>query len=111
MPNRIRGEVELKASGRSYRLLLTLGALAEIEDAFGLASIDELSAKVKSAGSTGLVRLVEALMRGGGHAPEPGEVLNLDCDLATLVAAVGRAFAAGTADPLPFAGPTGSPSG
>ena len=38
MPNRIRGEVELIAGGRAYRLLLTLGALAEIEDVLGIAA-------------------------------------------------------------------------
>ena len=31
MPNRARGEAELVAGGKSYCLLLTLGALAEIE--------------------------------------------------------------------------------
>jgi len=31
MTNKIRGEAELLAGGESYRLLLTLGALAEIE--------------------------------------------------------------------------------
>jgi len=34
--NKVRGEAELTAAGKSHRLLLTLGALAEIEDGLAL---------------------------------------------------------------------------
>ena len=35
MVNRNRGEIEAILDGKSYRLCLTLGALAELEHAFG----------------------------------------------------------------------------
>jgi hypothetical protein len=35
MLNRHRGEIEATLDGRPYRLVLTLGALAELESAFG----------------------------------------------------------------------------
>ena len=39
LKNAARGEAALLAGGRPYRLLLTLGALAEIEDGLGLADL------------------------------------------------------------------------
>jgi hypothetical protein len=35
MQNKHRGEIEATLDGRTYRLVLTLGALAELESAFG----------------------------------------------------------------------------
>jgi hypothetical protein len=35
MPNRCRGEAAVTFGGERYTLCLTLGALAELEDAFG----------------------------------------------------------------------------
>ncbi|MFY9734679.1 MAG: GTA-gp10 family protein, partial [Rhodoplanes sp.] len=35
MPNRHRGEIEAEIGGTPRRLVLTLGALAELEAAFG----------------------------------------------------------------------------
>ncbi len=42
MVNRARGEAALEAGGRQYRLLLTLGALAEIEDGLGLDDLGQV---------------------------------------------------------------------
>lgn len=119
MANRIRGEVELIAGERRYVLLLTLGALAEIEDGLGLANLSDVGQRLKRASSADLAVVAAALLRGGGQeAMTPREVLKLPCDLATLVAAVGQAFsAAGLAateakeDAGPFAGTTCSRSG
>jgi hypothetical protein len=41
--NRHRGEIEARFDGKPYRLCLTLGALAELEDAF---AADDLGALV-----------------------------------------------------------------
>ena len=120
MPNTIRGESELTAAGKSYRLLLTLGALAEIEDGLGLSDLSEVGARLKHARAADLAVVAAALMRGGGHELTPAEVLRLPCDLGALVAAVALAFErAGLSSPenshagnaAPFPGPTGSPSG
>ncbi len=95
MANKIRGEVELVAGEHRYVLLLTLGALAEIEDGLGLANLSDVGQRLKRASSGDLAVVAAALLRGGGHdAMTPRDVLKLSCDLATLVEAVGQAFAA-----------------
>lgn len=116
--NRIRGEAELVAGGKSYRLLLTLGALAEIEDGLGLSDLSQVGARLKHARAGDLAVVAAALMRGGGHEITPAEVLRLPCDLGALVQAVALAFeraglsaGAPAGDAAPFRGTIGSPSG
>ena len=46
MVNRARGEAALEAGGREYRLLLTLGALAEIEDGLGLDDLSQVAPRL-----------------------------------------------------------------
>ncbi|HWA91809.1 MAG TPA: GTA-gp10 family protein [Rhizomicrobium sp.] len=110
MANKARGESELIAGGKSYRLLLTLGALAEIESGLGLADLAELPARLKQTRAADLAVVAAALLRGGGHEMNPAEVLRLACDLGALVEAITGAFeAAGVperkdASPRPFAG-------
>ena len=115
MPNAIRGEAGLEAGGKSYRLLLTLGALAEIEDGLGLADLSEVGARLKHARAGDLAIVAAALLRGGGHDLTPADVLKLPCDLGSLIAAVGQAFEraglGGEGSGGPFAGATSSPSG
>ena len=43
MPNRHRGEIEAELGGRRYTLCLTLGALAELEAAFGAEDLVALA--------------------------------------------------------------------
>ena len=92
MPNRIRGEAELIAGGKSFRLLLTLGALAEIEDGLGLDDLAGIAARLKQARACDLAVVAAALMRGGGQEITPADVLRLPCDLGALVQAVAQAF-------------------
>ena len=101
MPNRIRGEAGLAAGGKTYRLLLTLGALAEIEDGLGLADLGQVAARMKTVRAGDLAIVAAALLRGGGHDLTPVDVLRLPCDLGTLVAAVTDAFDAAGLDPAP----------
>lgn len=120
MPNAIRGEAGLDAGGKSYRLLLTLGALAEIEDGLGLGDLGEIGARLKHPRAGDLAIVAAALLRGGGHALSPADVLQLPCDLGALIGAVTAAFAraglsgdggAGEGHGGPFVGTTSSPSG
>jgi len=94
MPNRARGEAELVAGGKTYRLLLTLGALAEIEDGLGLASLGEIAKRLAQARASDFAIVAAALLRGGGHDMTPEDVLALPCDLGLLAAAVRDAFEA-----------------
>jgi len=93
MPNKARGEAELIAGGKAFHLLLTLGALAEIEDGLGLENLAGVAERLKRARSADLAIVAAALLRGGGHDVTPAQVLALECDLASLVEAVGEAFA------------------
>ncbi len=118
MPNRIRGEAGLTAGGRFYRMLLTLGALAEIEDGLGLNDLSGVAARLSQVRAADLAVVAAALLRGGGHEMTPADVLRLPCDLGALVAAIGETFdAAGLArggggeEPAPFPGCAGSNSG
>lgn len=117
MANHARGEAALEAGGRQYRLLLTLGALAEIEDGLGLDDLTQVAARLKQTRAADLAIVAAALLRGGGHELCPADVLRLPCDLGALVRAVGEAFAraglreeAETKSDGPFPGRASSPS-
>jgi hypothetical protein len=79
MPNRHRGEVPLHLGGRAFTLCLTLGALAELESAFGVADLAALGERFAggrlSAGD--LLKLLAVTLRGGGHAVTDAEVAAL----------------------------------
>ena len=69
MANKYRGEISASLDGSAYTLCLTLGALAELESAFG--SDDMLSLANRFTGgrisATDCVRIIGAGLRGGGH--------------------------------------------
>src|ERR1051325_4230283 len=70
MANRRRGEIEAEIGGVKRRLVLTLGALAEPEDAFsgdGLVGLTERfgTGRLKARD---LIRIIGAGLRGAGEA-------------------------------------------
>src|SRR5438477_5861344 len=76
MPNAQRGEVEADIGGARRRLVLTLGALAELEAAFG---VDDLVALAERFGggrlkARDLTRIIAAGLRGAGAAVTDEEV-------------------------------------
>lgn len=76
MPNRHRGEIEADIGGARQRLVLTLGALAELEAAFGA---DDLVALAERFGggrlkARDLVRIIGAGLRGAGANVSDDEV-------------------------------------
>ncbi|MEQ8556738.1 MAG: GTA-gp10 family protein [Henriciella sp.] len=72
--NGARGEVSLEINGKPYRLCLTLGALAELETAFGCQTISDLQVRLKALSANELVTVLAALLRGGGES-EAAEAL------------------------------------
>lgn len=66
--NRRRGEVEAVFDGRPHRLVLTLGALAELEDAFGVADLVALAERFEHGrlSARDAARILAAGLRGGG---------------------------------------------
>jgi len=79
MANRRRGEVALQLGGTCYTLCLTLGALAELEDAFGVQDLMALAERFGAGRlrSRDLLALLGAALRGGGHAMSDAEVAGL----------------------------------
>ncbi|MBX6426733.1 MAG: gene transfer agent family protein [Variibacter sp.] len=80
MPNLHRGEIEAEIGGARRRLVLTLGALAELEAAFGA---DDLVALAERFGrgrlsARDLVRIIGAGLRGAGEAVTDEEVARME---------------------------------
>lgn len=65
--NGARGEVSLFVDGVERRICLTLGALAEIETAFGCRSLADLQVRLKQLSATEMMQVLGALLRGGGE--------------------------------------------
>ena len=105
MANRRRGEVALALGPERYTLCLTLGALAELEDALGASDRPDLAARFAQGRLKGrdLIALLGAALRGGGHALDDAAVaaLPLGGDLDAIAAAIGAALAAAFGDASP----------
>ncbi len=76
MANRHRGEIDADLGGRRRTLVLTLGALAELEAAFGAADLVALSERFASGrlSARDLVRIIAAGLRGAGEVVSDDEV-------------------------------------
>src|SRR5688572_17109576 len=76
MPNHHRGEIEAEIGGARRRLVLTLGALAELEAAFGADDIVALAERFGAGRlkAHDLVRIIAAGLRGAGEAVSDEEV-------------------------------------
>lgn len=69
MANRHRGDVDLDLLSGPLTLRLTLGALAEVEQAFGVADLTALGERLKAGrlSARDLILILGAAARGGGH--------------------------------------------
>src|SRR5262249_23646511 len=79
MPNLHRGEIEAEIGGAKRRLVLTLGALAELEAAF---PADDLVALAERFGggrlkARDLLRVIAAGLRGAGETVSDDEVARM----------------------------------
>lgn len=105
MPNPHRGEVELALGGRRFTLCLTLGALAELEHAFGVEDLGALGRRLSQGrlAARDLGRILAVAIRGGGTPLADADVaaLPLDGGLAPVMEALAQLFEAtfGLADP------------
>jgi hypothetical protein len=123
MTNRHRGEIDATLDGRTYRLVLTLGALAELESAFGDGDMLALAARFEKGrlSSRDCTKIIAAGLRGAGCAvtdddvnvmrAEGGAAGYVDIVARLLKATFGGADKAdtpgeegGSAAPDPFAG-------
>jgi len=76
MTNRHRGEVAAVLDGRARTLCLTLGALAELEAAFGAEDLLALAARFETGdlAARDITRIIGAGLRGAGEAVSDAEV-------------------------------------
>ena len=79
MPNKHRGEIEAEIGGARRTLVLTLGALAELEDAFGADDLVGLSERFASGRlkARDLTRIISAGLRGAGEAVSDEDVAGM----------------------------------
>jgi hypothetical protein len=81
-PNRHRGEIAARLDGETRLLCLTLGALAELESAFGVANLAELAERFEngrlSAGD--IIKIVGAGLRGAGNVATDEDVAQMSAE-------------------------------
>ncbi|MGH6908410.1 MAG: gene transfer agent family protein [Aestuariivirga sp.] len=79
MANRHRGEIDAELGGRTYTLCLTLGALAELESAYGDEDLIAIAERFEKGriGATDAIRVIGAGLRGAGNAMSNDEVAAL----------------------------------
>ena len=82
MPNHHRGEIEGILDGTPYALCLTLGALAELEAAFGDENMLALAQRFEGGrlSARDCVRIIGAGLRGAGHTITDDAVARMQAD-------------------------------
>ena len=82
MANTYRGEIDAEIGGARRRLVLTLGALAELEDAFGAEDLVALTERFGTGRlkARDLVRIIGAGLRGAGEKVSDDEVAAMAVD-------------------------------
>ncbi|CAN7595107.1 gene transfer agent family protein [Bosea sp. LjRoot90] len=114
MVNRYRGEVALMVEGRALPMRLTLGALADLEDAFCVENLPALGERFAAGrlSARDIARILTAGLRGAGSALATDEVAALPFDgglngaIAAAIALLDATFAplaevAGARPPMP----------
>lgn len=69
MANAHRGEIEARLDGKTFRLCLTLGALAELEASFGAEDMVALATRFESGqlSARDCQRIIGSGLRGAGY--------------------------------------------
>jgi hypothetical protein len=77
--NKHRGEIEAEIGGKKRRLVLTLGALAELEAAFGAEDLVALTERFGTGRlkARDLTRIIGVGLRGAGEAVSDDEVAGM----------------------------------
>lgn len=82
MANAHRGEIEARLDGRAHTLVLTLGALADLEHAFGDSDMLALAARFESGrlSARDCVKIIAAGLRGAGATVSDSDVATMQAD-------------------------------
>lgn len=94
MVNRHRGETALLVAGEALPMRLTLGALAELEQAFAVDSLPALGERFVDGrlSARDIIRIIAAGLRGAGRTIRDEDVAGLSFD-GGLSGAIGAAIA------------------
>lgn len=82
MANKYRGEISADIGGRKRCLVLTLGALAELESAFGAEDLVALAERFGSGRlkARDLILVIAAGLRGAGEVVSDDDVARMPVD-------------------------------
>jgi hypothetical protein len=80
--NRVRGEIEAVINDERRILCMTLGALAELETAFGVDNIGDLASRFSGdrIGVRDVMAIIAAGLRGGGNVIEDRDLDDMRVD-------------------------------
>ena len=99
--NKQRGEINIEGpEGEQYRLCLTLGAIAQIEEDLGVESLASIGDQMDKMGMRAALAIFVALLNGGGHKEiTKKDMMDWNTDIQELMAKITEAFkAAGFGD-------------
>jgi len=79
MANAKRGEIDATLDGKTFRLCLTLGALAELESGFGASDLVALAGRFEERrlSARDILRIIGCGLRGAGHEISDEEVARM----------------------------------
>ncbi len=79
--NHRRGEIAAELDGREWRLCLTLGALADLENAFEVRDLGALVERFSTGrlSASDMAKIIGAGLRGAGNTITNDEVLAMRC--------------------------------
>ena len=102
MVNKQRGEVEIEGpEGKKYTMCLSLGAIAQMEEALGLESLSQIDTVMNKGRMRNVITIFLALLHGGGHDElGPDDMMKWRVPLRELMEKIRECFvASGFVDP------------
>ena len=117
MANKHRGDIDAVLDGKTYRLCLTLGALADLEDAFGAEDMLALATRFESGriSARDCLRIIGAGLRGGGHDIADAAVAGMQAEhgaagfIGIVAKLLNATFSGGQLPPTPTVAAPSSP--
>lgn len=92
--NGVRGETVIDIDGQPHALCLTLGALAQLETAFGVNGPAAVARRLASLSAQDTLIVLEALLQGGGNPIDRQTLRSLKVSPSQAAKAVAAAFSA-----------------
>jgi len=79
LANAYRGEIDASIGGKTYKLCLTLGALAELEDSYGEQDMVAIAERFQSGRlkSQDAIKIIGAGLRGAGYVVSDKDVATM----------------------------------